>query len=157
MFTENDRRELARLLQKRRRNADTGTRRSMLRWAKSDRGKRARAKYMANGGRAKLAAGRAPGTRSYTKIHSDNAASGLRALRHRQKWLVAEDSQLLKLCEGGKTAREISVILSRSFRAIERRREKLKKSCVASASPRVGAMSACECAVSDGGFLARLV
>lgn len=122
-----DKRELKRLMQKRRRASDTGTRKAMLAWNRGEKGKEARKKYLANGGAEVMAASRAPGTRVYSERKRLDRQSIAVAAKHRDEWTAKDEALLLGMAATGMTTKEIAAALGRSYRGIERKRETLRK------------------------------
>lgn len=127
MFTEHDEKELKRLMQKRRRARDTATRKAMLAWGNGPLGKRARQKYMENGGRERLQKTRAPGTAVYARKQQTFAESARNATNGRERWTHRDEIKLLDMHKRGIPARLIAEELNRSIRAVEHKRERLKK------------------------------
>ena len=127
MFTDEDKRELKRLMQKRRRASDTGTRKAMLAWNRGEKGKEARKKYLANGGAEVMAASRAPGTLVYSERKRLDRQSIAVAAKHRDEWTAKDEALLLEMAATGMTTKEIAAALGRSYRGIEGKRERLRK------------------------------
>ena len=122
MFTDDDKRELKRLMQKLRRSLPTGTRMAMIAWNNSEKGKAARKKYYATGVMA-------PGSKLYMKDKAKDRESITKAEKHRHEWTAKEEAELIAMVKQGKSAKEIADALSRSIRGIERKRERLMRHC----------------------------
>ena len=135
MFTDDDKRELKRLMQKRRRSLPTGTRMAMIAWNNGENGKAARKKYYAseNGKAARKkyyeTGVMAPGSKLYMKDKAKDRESITKAEKHRHEWTAKEEAELIAMVKQGKSAKEIADALSRSIRGIERKREKLMRHC----------------------------
>ena len=128
MFTDNDKAELARLMQKRRRSKNTKTRDAMLRWSKSPAGKAARKRYLQSpGGKEATARRRELGTEAYARKMADLSESARTAPNGNCEWTNKDQTKLMLMHDAGMTAREIAAKLGRSIRGIERMRERLKK------------------------------
>lgn len=97
----------------------------MLAWGKSEKGRNAYRRYMDNKGRKVMAERRAKGTVYYERKAARIKHSAATAKNRRSRWTDFEEIKLLEMVNLGRTAHEISIELSRSIRAIERRREKL--------------------------------
>ena len=126
MFTDNDKKELNRLMQKRRRSMDTGTRRAMLNW-NSQSGKAARKRWNETGGVEKLAAYRAKGTAYYERKIDRSHESIKAAIKHRQEWTGKDEKRLIDLHKKGLAYPQIAPILGRSIKSIEKKAARLKK------------------------------
>jgi hypothetical protein len=121
MWTEQDEKELRRLKQKKARNQDTSTRRAMLNWNKSDKGVKARKKYLKNGGNEKRQAMRSVGTYQYQKKMEYRHATFATAAKRKTRWTIEDELKLIELYESGMTASAIAPILGRSLQGIERK------------------------------------
>ena len=111
--------------QKIRRGQDTNTRRAMLAWRKSEKGRDARRRYMDNKGRKIMAERRAKCTAYYERKAARMKHSAAIAENGRSRWTYFEEMKLLEMVNLGMTAPEISIELGRSIRAVEHKREKL--------------------------------
>lgn len=130
MFTEDDEKDLRRLIQKRQRARETTARQAMLRWSASELGQAARKRYLESGGREKQAESRALGTEAYARKNKLRQDSIKAAEKRRRHWTAAEEAELLKLHAEGVPAPEIAKILSRSIEGIEKKRAKLKREAI---------------------------
>lgn len=129
MWTEDDEKELKRLKTRKRRALDTGTRKAMLEWSKSEKGKAARKKYRENGGAEK--------EREYNEINMRAGCPGyIKKLDYRHatfqgadkrgaQWTIEDEIKLIDLFESGMTASQIAPLLKRSLQGIERKLDKL--------------------------------
>jgi hypothetical protein len=124
MFTERDNKELKRLMQKRRRANNTGTRKCMFSRSLGEKGRAARKKYMQSGGNKKVAEQR-KASGYYEKVTASRETTRITATNARRRWTKGQELELSRYVQEGKTSREIGKFVGRSMQAVEHKRATL--------------------------------